>query len=225
MNSKTHIAITKRAYELLPDVVREFIGATGDEISFWAVYPDRIDQDNVDGGYWYHSRKMTKVKNKYVWKHGSLSLAIGGLRWNFRTYYKTGDFKNARECLLRMFHYAIDACTMPHVVFKEADHIHSVYEKDMEKNIYMEVAEIKTSNQPLKFPASIYDSTTNICEETYEQKDKLLEIYKDIGGDINKDHEMKMMIIRRCIQSCVDLVSSTYLGISQEDNSPGLTSD
>ena len=220
MNGKTHIAITKKAYDLLPDVVRNFIMATEDEITFWAVYPDKLDQDNIDSGYWMHSRKMTKVKNKYVWKHGSISLSIGALRWNFRTYYRTGNFVAARETLLKMFHYCIDACTMPHVVFKEADHIHAVFEKDMEKNVFLELAEIKTSFGPLTQPGSIYDSATELCEVTYEQKDKILEMYNTAGGDINKDHEYKMIILRRAVQACVDFVSATYLNVSMEDNLP-----
>jgi hypothetical protein len=223
LNAKTHIAITKRAYELLPDQAREFIKATPDEITFWAVYPDKLDQDNLDAGYWMHSRKMTAVvkgkSTKLIWKHGSLSLAIGALRWNFRTHYRLGEFDMARICLLRMFHYCIDACTLPHVVFKDADFLHTPFERDMEREVFMQAAQIKTSYQALTHPDSIYDSATQLAEETYNQRDRLIASYgAPSGGNINADNEFKMFILRRAVQACVDFVSATYLAISQEDN-------
>ena len=219
MNKDTHIAIAKRAYDLLPEVVRGFLNATEDEISFWAVYPDALDKDNIDFGYWMHSRKMKKLKQKgFVWKHGSLSLAIGALRWNFRTFYRTGDFENAKKTLLKMFHYCTDMCTLPHLVYKEADFLHGAFEKEMSKKVFILVQEIKLNNLPLSIPRSVYDSATELMKEVFtEQKDMLIDIYTK-GKSINDFHEIKMNILRTCIQACVDFISHIYLEISKENN-------
>jgi len=218
MNKETHIAIAKRAYDLLPEIVRDFLNATEDEISFWAVYPDSLDKDNIDFGYWMHSRKMKKIKKGFIWKHGSVSGAILGLRWNFRTYYRTGDFENAKKILLKMFHYCTDMCTLPHLVFKEADFLHSAFEKEMSKKVFVLVQEIRVNNLPISSPRSVYDSATELMQEVFtEQKDILIDIYSK-GKSINDFHEIKMNILRTCIQACVDFVSHVYLGVSKENN-------
>jgi len=218
MDAKTHIAIAKRAYDLLPEVVRNFLCASEDEISFWAVFPDKLDKDNLDYGYWMHSRKMTKTKRKgFVWKGGSLSGVFLATRWNFRTFYRTGRFDEARECLLKLFHYCVDACTLPHLVKKEADFMHAAYEKDMNKNVLLEVGEIRLQNMPLDYPNSVYDSATSLMQKVYdEQKEELISLYGK-GGNINQKKELKMQILRTCVQCCVDFISHIYLSISKED--------
>ena len=219
MNAKTHIAIAKRAHELLPEVVRDFLNVTEDEISFWSVFPDKLDKDNLDYGYWMHSRKMTKTKKKgFVWKGGSLSGVFLALRWNFRTFYRTARFSEARETLLKFFHYCTDACTLPHVVSKEADFLHKPFEKDMSKNVFMLVREIRVSPQPIPYKHSIYDSATELMQSVYnEQKEELIDLYEK-GGSINQRKEFKISILRKCIQACVDYVTHVYLEISKEDD-------
>ena len=218
MNKITHIAVAKKSYDCLPEQIRNFINATEDEISFWAVYPDNLDKDNLDNGYWMHSRKMVKIKGKFVWKHGSISLAIGALRWNFRTAYKLGDFKTARECLLRMMHYCTDVCSIPHLVFKEMDGIHSKFEDDIGKSVFLVTKSLKVSYKPLIHPNSVYDSATALAERIYsEQKEVILEIYLK-GKSITDYQDLKNSIVKECVQSCVDFISHVYFDISQEDN-------
>lgn len=218
MNKITHIAVAKKAYECLPDMIRNFINATEDEISFWAVFPDELDKDNLDNGYWMHSRKMIKNKGKFIWKHGSISLAIGALRWEFRKSYKLGDFKKARECLLLLMHYCTDVCSIPHLVFNDLDAYHSKFEDDIGKNIFLVTKSLKVSYKPISSPKSVYDSATMLAERIYvEQKDLILETYLK-GKSVCTMQELKNGIVKECVQACVDFISHIYFEISQEDN-------
>lgn len=222
MNKETHIAIAKRSYQLLPDVVREFLNASQDEISFWSVFPDSLDKDNLDYGYWMHSRKMKILKHgkktKLVWKHGSLALAIGSSRWQFRTYYRTGRMQEAKATLLKLMHYLTDMCTLPHLVFKEADFLHSPFEMHMAKEIFKECAHIDVSYQELEQPRSVYDSAVERMERIHnEQKSVLIELYSK-DGNINSQKPLKFSIIKECLQACVDFISHIYLENTKEDD-------
>jgi hypothetical protein len=212
------VAIAKRAHELLPDDVRDFLNVTQDQISFWAVFPDKQDKDNIDHGYWMHSRKMSLNKKVHVWNAGSIALVFGATRWNFRTHYLLGNHEAAKEDLLKLFHYCVDACTLPHLVSKDADFLHSKFEEDMGKGIFILTKQISVSNKPLLKPISIYDSSVMLMESIFdEQKEVLIKMYNE-GDNINNHNDLKITIIKNCLQCCVDFVSNIYLSISKEDN-------
>lgn len=204
MNEETHFLIARKAFETLN--IDWMLNVSDSELRYWVLVPDKIDKDNLSYGYWYHSRKMEMKKGKLQWKHGSVILAISGLRWMIKNCLKEGDFKEARENLIKMSHYITDAMTIPHLVYKKLDDYHSCFERDIEKSSPEIIPELELSVCPLKYKNSVYDSLVYECNKTYEDQADIIKKLYDSGAEMNTT--LKKQILKRCLQCNLDFMNT-----------------
>ena len=210
--------MAKKVFEIAPKELKEFMeGVSEDEICFYSVFPDVIDKDNLDNGYWMHSRKMILKEDKsFSWVHGSVALAIGGLRWNFRTHYKQGNFKEARYDLIKMTHYCVDSCTVPHLVYKKADFLHSKFERDFDESVVEILKRVKLKPKSLMCKSSVYDSVVKQSEYIFSAyADTVINCY-DEGMSINDFLVVRKNMLIDILQFVLDCVWYTFRSVSDE---------
>ena len=218
MHKDTHFAILKHVLKNAPEKLRDFFEPmSDDEIAFYCWVSDEIDRDSLTYGYWYHSWKLKKVKSRgkkiLEWVRGSLPLAMGALYWDCRNKYREGNFVSCRQNLIKMSHYTIDSCTMPHVVDSEANFMHKQFEEDIRDTVSQTIKRIRAIPlQEFEQPFMIYDEARRRCEEIYTKyKERLIRIYKQ-GRNINDKRykKLRVEIIKDCCIWTLTALWATY---------------
>jgi len=189
-----------------------------DEIAFYSWISDELDRDNLEYGYWYHSYKLRETsKGDLELVRGALPLAIGALYWDCKNKYREGNFTVCRQNLIKISHYTIDSCSMPHVVEKEADFIHKTFEEDIDKTIdktLREITQLKIEYALAKEAGYInIDKRVDMwCHEIYKKyKEKIIRLYKN-KENINdsKYDKLRREIIKDCCIWTLEVLQATY---------------
>lgn len=203
--------IAEKVYDALPRQAQDFLRASDVEVAYHAQIPDKTYSDNLwqlsncEGEGRFHSMKLQWDRKVDTMTRitGSVDFAIASEARTIHNAVTAGKFDEAREHYLEVAHYAVDACTLPHLSREMTAEQHGAFESAI-KDYMVKEEEFPVEQQLLQHPSPLRLITKNlravtqeVCEETVRtQLDRVLAIMAK--GKVTDDVALCQEIVARC---------------------------